>query len=72
MCRSNPPGHFYIYADCSKFTDDSQKFAQQLLETEGLAVTPGKRFLVIMKAKSTCVFALYRHAGKYRRRHASP
>ncbi|MBT7434726.1 MAG: pyridoxal phosphate-dependent aminotransferase [Gammaproteobacteria bacterium] len=39
-----PAGAFYIYADCSKFTDDSQKFAQQLLETEGLAVTPGKDF----------------------------
>ena len=39
-----PAGAFYIYADCSKFTDNSQQFAQQLLETEGLAVTPGKDF----------------------------
>ncbi|RLA21320.1 MAG: pyridoxal phosphate-dependent aminotransferase [Gammaproteobacteria bacterium] len=39
-----PSGAFYIYADCSKFTDNSQLFAQQLLETEGLAVTPGKDF----------------------------
>ncbi len=39
-----PAGAFYIYADCSKFSGDSQLFAQQLLETEGLAVTPGKDF----------------------------
>ena len=39
-----PAGAFYIYADCSKFTNNSQQFAEQLLETEGLAVTPGKDF----------------------------
>ncbi|TXL19103.1 aminotransferase, partial [Methylococcaceae bacterium HT2] len=39
-----PAGAFYIYADCSKFTDNSQQFAEQLLETEGVAVTPGKDF----------------------------
>jgi len=39
-----PAGAFYIYADCSKFSSNSQQFAQQLLETEGLAVTPGKDF----------------------------
>ncbi len=39
-----PAGAFYIYADCSKFTDNSQQFAQHLLEIEGLAVTPGKDF----------------------------
>lgn len=39
-----PEGAFYIYADCSQFSDDSQYFAEQLLETEGLAVTPGKDF----------------------------
>ena len=39
-----PDGAFYIYADCSKFTDDSFRFAQDLLETEGVAVTPGKDF----------------------------
>jgi len=39
-----PEGAFYIYARCAKFTDDSFKFALDLLESEGLAVTPGKDF----------------------------
>ncbi len=39
-----PDGAFYIYADCSRFTDDSYQFALDLLETEGLAITPGKDF----------------------------
>jgi aspartate/methionine/tyrosine aminotransferase len=39
-----PDGAFYIYADCSRFTDDSFRFAYDLLETEGVAVTPGKDF----------------------------
>lgn len=41
---SKPQGAFYIYADCSMFTDDSFEFARQLLEQEGVAVTPGKDF----------------------------
>lgn len=39
-----PAGAFYIYADCSPFSNDSQQFAEQLLEVEGIAVTPGKDF----------------------------
>lgn len=39
-----PEGAFYIYANCSRFTDDSYQFALDLLEAEGLAVTPGKDF----------------------------
>jgi len=39
-----PSGAFYIYADASAFTHNSQLFAEQLLEVEGLAVTPGKDF----------------------------
>lgn len=39
-----PDGAFYIYARCAKFTDDSFKFAFDLLESEGVAVTPGKDF----------------------------
>jgi aspartate/methionine/tyrosine aminotransferase len=39
-----PQGAFYIYADCSKFTNDSFRFAQELLEAEAVAVTPGKDF----------------------------
>lgn len=39
-----PEGAFYIYADCSAFTRDSFAFARELLEQEGVAVTPGKDF----------------------------
>ena len=41
---SKPEGAFYIYADCSAFTDNSFKFARDLLEKEGVAVTPGRDF----------------------------
>lgn len=39
-----PEGAFYIYADCSAFTDNSFDFARNLLEQEGVAVTPGRDF----------------------------
>ena len=39
-----PDGAFYIYANCTKFTDDSYQFALDLLEEEGVAITPGKDF----------------------------
>lgn len=39
-----PKGAFYIYADCSALTDNSFEFAKQLLEQEGVAVTPGRDF----------------------------
>ena len=39
-----PEGAFYIYARCSRFTNDSFQFAKDLLEQEGVAVTPGKDF----------------------------
>jgi aspartate/methionine/tyrosine aminotransferase len=39
-----PPGAFYLYADCSRFTDDSQAFALRLLEQAGVAITPGLDF----------------------------
>jgi len=39
-----PRGAFYIYANCSRFTDDSFDFAEQLLEKAGVAVTPGRDF----------------------------
>lgn len=39
-----PEGAFYIYADCSAFTDNSFEFARALLEQEGVAVTPGRDF----------------------------
>lgn len=39
-----PQGAFYIYADVSRFTDNSFQFARDLLEEEGVAVTPGRDF----------------------------
>jgi aspartate/methionine/tyrosine aminotransferase len=39
-----PDGAFYIYANSAKFTNDSYQFALALLESEGVAVTPGKDF----------------------------
>ena len=39
-----PEGAFYIYADCSNFTDDSYRFAWDLLEKAQVAVTPGIDF----------------------------
>ncbi|SFI43159.1 pyridoxal phosphate-dependent aminotransferase [Jannaschia pohangensis] len=39
-----PDGAFYIYADVSHLTDDSVKFASEILEKAGVAVTPGLDF----------------------------
>lgn len=39
-----PQGAFYIYANCSRFTDDSYIFANELLEQSGVAITPGRDF----------------------------
>lgn len=41
---ARPQGAFYIYADCSALTDDSERFARDLLEAAGVAVTPGLDF----------------------------
>lgn len=39
-----PPGAFYLYADCSRFSTDSARFCADLLEHAGVAVTPGDDF----------------------------
>jgi len=39
-----PDGAFYLYADCSRFTNDSYRFAERLLEEAGVAITPGIDF----------------------------
>lgn len=41
---TEPQGAFYIYADCSAFTQDSLQFAETLLEDAGVAITPGMDF----------------------------
>ncbi|MFN0163241.1 MAG: pyridoxal phosphate-dependent aminotransferase [Burkholderiales bacterium] len=39
-----PQGAFYIYADVSKFSDDSFAFCFDLLKRTGVAITPGRDF----------------------------
>lgn len=39
-----PDGAFYVYADCSRFTNDSFGFAIRLLEDVGVAIAPGADF----------------------------
>lgn len=39
-----PQGAFYVYADCSPFSDDSDTFAMQLLQEALVGVAPGKDF----------------------------
>lgn len=41
---TQPQGAFYLYADCSAHTDDSFRFAQNMLEQAGVALTPGLDF----------------------------
>ena len=42
--KTEPEGAFYIYADCSEFSQDSFQLSIDLLENAGVAVTPGKDF----------------------------
>ncbi len=39
-----PVGAFYIYADCSRLTNDTFALAEDLLTKAGVAVTPGRDF----------------------------
>ena len=39
-----PEGAFYLYANCSAFTNDSFAFCHRLLEQAGVAITPGIDF----------------------------
>ena len=39
-----PQGAFYVFADASKWTDDSYQFAFELLEKAGVGATPGVDF----------------------------
>jgi aspartate/methionine/tyrosine aminotransferase len=39
-----PQGAFYLYADCSQISDDSESLAEDLLQSVGVCVTPGKDF----------------------------
>ena len=39
-----PDGGFFVYADCSRFCADSERFCRDVLEGAGVAVTPGIDF----------------------------
>jgi aspartate/methionine/tyrosine aminotransferase len=39
-----PDGAFYIYADISRFADDSWEFAFDLLRRTGVCLVPGRDF----------------------------
>ena len=39
-----PTGGFFVYADCSRFADDSERFCRDVLEGAGVAFTPGIDF----------------------------
>lgn len=41
---ASPKGAFYLYCDCSALSDDSFILARDLLETAGVAATPGLDF----------------------------
>ncbi|ROR98627.1 aspartate/methionine/tyrosine aminotransferase [Sinobacterium caligoides] len=41
---SKPAGGLYLYADISRFSDDSQQFCTTMLEQHGIAMTPGEDF----------------------------
>ncbi len=41
---AKPAGAFYLYANCSALTSDSQTLAERLLEEAGIAATPGLDF----------------------------
>ena len=41
---NTPEGAFYVYADVSKFSDDSFRFCTEVLHGAGVAITPGKDF----------------------------
>ena len=51
-----PQGAFYIYANCERFTDDSFLWVRQLLNDQGVALTPGIDFGTHL-ANKHCRFA---------------
>ena len=51
-----PQGAFYIYANCERFTDDSFSWVRQLLNEQGVALTPGIDFGTHL-ANKHCRFA---------------
>ena len=44
MIPDEVQGAFYVYADVSRFSSDSEKFCRDMLENHGIAITPGTDF----------------------------
>jgi aspartate/methionine/tyrosine aminotransferase len=44
VIEGSPQGAFYLYADCSRFSNDSLQFCDNLLSEHGIAITPGLDF----------------------------
>ena len=44
IVATEPQGAFYVYADVSALTDDSEALARRMIEEAGVAVTPGLDF----------------------------
>jgi len=42
-----PDGAFYVYADCSRLTDNATQFCRDVLEHSGVALTPGVDFGIV-------------------------
>ena len=51
-----PTGGFFVYAECSRFSSDSERFCRDVLEGAGVACTPGIDFGV-HRARSHVRFA---------------
>ena len=58
-------GAFYLYADVSRFTDDSFDFAKRMLEEAGVAATPGIDFDPVRRQALRPLLL-----RRFRRRHA--
>ena len=53
-----PDGAFYVYANCSRFTQDSFEFCRRLLDECGVAITPGVDFGV-HRGDRACALLVY-------------
>lgn len=63
---AKPQGAFYIYANCERFTDDSFSWVKNLLNEQGVALTPGIDFGTHLADKH-CRFAYTQSMEKLER-----
>jgi aspartate/methionine/tyrosine aminotransferase len=76
-----PDGAFYVWVDCSAFSDSSDAFAAELLEQAGVSVVPGfdfgvnqpQRYLRLSYANSMAnLQEAVRRIGEWLQRRPSP